>query len=211
MSVTTYPTDLPLELVVPAIGHLPDQDGLGLVLWDLDLVLLPSRRLDREAQRVAFARVTGRRPVREPPMLDQPDPMYAVELMCHNGFALIGARRTLPVYLPALARAYRALAEKRPWLLPRPCAGSVARLRRGVPGSDVVKSVVSAKIRPNARLTLAATGLDRYLDAEVGAFGSDHVDRARLVGIAVDRARRKYRSTFAPSSVVVVSTSAHAD
>ncbi|GAB2758290.1 hypothetical protein [Amycolatopsis magusensis] len=189
MSVTTaYVSDLPLEWTSPVLTSRSPVEP-GVVLWDLDLVLLPSRRLDREAHRVAFARVVGKRPVHEPPMLDQTDPLYAVELLCQNGFARIGARRTLPVYLPALTTAYRALAKRRPWLLPRPCPDAFARLRRSatVPGA-----FITTKLRPNALLTLSATGLDQYLDPSAGAFGSDHVDRAKLAEIALARAERKY-------------------
>ncbi|AXB47639.1 hypothetical protein [Amycolatopsis albispora] len=186
MPVTTV-SDLPLEWTSPVLTSRDPGAGSGVVVWDLDLVLLPSRRLDREAHRVAFARVTGKRPVHEPPMLDQTDPLFAVELLCHNGYALIQARRTLPVYLPALATAYRALAKRRPWLLPRPCEDAFARLRRSAPVPGVVQAFVTAKLRPSAVLTLAATGLDRYLDPAAGAYGSDHANRAKLTGIALAR------------------------
>ena len=188
MSVTTaYVSDLPLEWTSPVLTAR--ESGPELALWDLDLVLLPSRRLDREAHRVAFARVTGRRPVHEPPMLDQTDPLFAVDLLCQNGFARIGARRLLPEYLPALATAYRALAKRRPWLLPRPCPDAFARLRRSTP---LPGAFITTKLRPSAILTLAATGLDRYLDPAAGAYGSDHVNRAKLAEIARARAERAH-------------------
>ncbi|MGC7095443.1 HAD family hydrolase [Amycolatopsis lurida] len=189
MSVTTaYVSDLPLEWTSPVLTSREPGPDAGVVVWDLDLVLLPSRRLDREAHRVAFARVTGKRPVHEPPMLDQTDPLFAVDLLCQNGFARIGARRSLPTYLPALTAAYRALAKRRPWLLPRPCPDAFARLRRSAPQ----RAFITTKLRPSAVLTLAATGLDRYLDPAVGAFGSDHVNRSKLTEIALARAERAY-------------------
>jgi phosphoglycolate phosphatase-like HAD superfamily hydrolase len=50
---------------------------------------------------------------------------------------------------------------------------------------DVVQSVLTGNVAANARLKVGAFGLDRFLDLEVGAFGSDHADRNQLVPVAL--------------------------
>ena len=44
-------------------------------------------------------------------------------------------------------------------------------------------SVLTGNIAPNAVVKLAAFGLDKWLDLETGAYGSDHEDRQQLVPI----------------------------
>jgi phosphoglycolate phosphatase-like HAD superfamily hydrolase len=48
-----------------------------------------------------------------------------------------------------------------------------------------VQSVLTGNVEANARLKVGAFGLDRFLDLEVGAFGSDHADRNQLVPVAL--------------------------
>ena len=47
-------------------------------------------------------------------------------------------------------------------------------------------------------------GLDRYLDFEIGAYGSDHHMRGELVGIARRNAERKHGLRIEPTQVVLV-------
>lgn len=174
-----------------------ESDALSLVLWDLDSVLLHARRLDREAHRVAFAELLGTRPRHEPLLSDQSDPRFAVALLSCNGISEGRARLMLPVYLPALITAYRTLARRRPWLLPQRCESSFARIRRNASVPGVVQSFVSARLRSNALLALQTAGLDRYLDPNVAAFGSDHVDMDRIVATAVRRAEHQHGRNLA--------------
>jgi phosphoglycolate phosphatase-like HAD superfamily hydrolase len=51
---------------------------------------------------------------------------------------------------------------------------------------------------------VAAFGLERWLDLDVGAYGSDHQDRTRLVPVAVERARRLRGLVLEPSDAWVV-------
>lgn len=169
-----------------------ESGALSLVLWDLDSVLLYAHRLDREAHRVAFAELSGARPRHEPLLSDRSDPRFAVALLRCNGFTEERARLMLPIYLPALVAAYRTLAHRRPWLLPQRCERSFARIRRNASVPGVVQSFVSVRLRPNALLVLKAVGLDHYLDPEVAAFGSDHVDVDRIVMTAVRRAEHEH-------------------
>ena len=58
---------------------------------------------------------------------------------------------------------------------------------------DVVQSLLTGNIQLNAALKVEAFGLERWLDFDVGAYGSDpHVERADLVAVARRRAADKY-------------------
>jgi phosphoglycolate phosphatase-like HAD superfamily hydrolase len=63
---------------------------------------------------------------------------------------------------------------------------------------------VSGNLKANARVKVAAFGLDRWLDLEVGAYGSDDEDRTRLVPIALDRVDRLRGRRYRPQEAWVV-------
>ncbi len=68
----------------------------------------------------------------------------------------------------------------------------------------VLQSLLTGNIEPNAAVKLGAFGLDRHLDFEVGAYGSDHPVRGELVAIARRKAERKHGLTIKPGQVVLV-------
>jgi phosphoglycolate phosphatase-like HAD superfamily hydrolase len=51
---------------------------------------------------------------------------------------------------------------------------------------------------------LGAFGLDTLVDLEIGAYGSDHRQRGRLVGIALEKHEHKHGTRLAPHDVVLV-------
>ena len=67
---------------------------------------------------------------------------------------------------------------------------------------DVVQSLLTGNIEVNAALKLGAFGLERWLDFEVGAYGSDpHEERSDLVAVARERAAAKHGE---PTAAVLV-------
>jgi phosphoglycolate phosphatase len=66
------------------------------------------------------------------------------------------------------------------------------------------QSLLTGNYEPVARIKLECVGIDRFLDFEIGAFGSDHRHRDELVPIALEKARRLRGLALAPSDVVVV-------
>lgn len=64
----------------------------------------------------------------------------------------------------------------------------LARLDRA---PSVHQTVLTGNTAANARVKLAAFGLERWLDLDIGAYGSDDSDRCRLVPVALGRARRR--------------------
>jgi phosphoglycolate phosphatase len=69
---------------------------------------------------------------------------------------------------------------------------------------DVVQSVLSGNILPNAITKLRAFHLDGFMDFEVGGYGSDHVVRSELVSFAQERASAKYGTGFDESNTVLI-------
>ena len=67
-----------------------------------------------------------------------------------------------------------------------------------------MQSVLTGNLRPVAQAKLQTFGLDRLLDLDVGAYGSDDLVRARLVGIARARASRKYQARFDSAATVLI-------
>ena len=91
---------------------------------------------------------------------------------------------------------------------PRPRAGRCPEPRRCSPSwprrDDVLQSLLTGNIEANAATKLGAFGLDRWLDLEIGGYGSDGGVRSELVQVALDRAREKRGLDLTPADVVLV-------
>jgi phosphoglycolate phosphatase len=68
----------------------------------------------------------------------------------------------------------------------------------------IVQSLLTGNLAPNAALKVRAFGLERWLDLEVGAYGSDDRDRTLLVPIAIAKATARYGHPFTPSEAWVI-------
>jgi phosphoglycolate phosphatase-like HAD superfamily hydrolase len=68
----------------------------------------------------------------------------------------------------------------------------------------VRQSLLTGNIASNALVKVRTFGLDRYLDTEIGAYGTDHPEREGLVPIALERARERRGEKYLPSEVWVV-------
>jgi phosphoglycolate phosphatase-like HAD superfamily hydrolase len=180
-----------------------------LVLWDVDGTLVRCgdvgrRAIERAARRALDDRVDWTDDsVPQVRMGGGTDPGILLELLTHGGVdgpesdeLLDRALRHLEDEVAAAARTI----ELEGIVLPG-AAEVVARLNEE-PG--VVQSVLTGNIRPGAVVKLGAFGLDAQLDLEVGAYGSDHADRNRLVPLAVERASAKHGHRFEPDDVWVV-------
>jgi phosphoglycolate phosphatase-like HAD superfamily hydrolase len=100
------------------------------------------------------------------------------------------------------------------------CSASSAKRREGhaYPGvadtlaalearDGVVQSLLTGNIEANAALKVGAFGLERWLDFEVGAYGSDpHDERSELVAVARERVTAKYGE---PTRAVLVGDTPH--
>src|SRR5262249_37206222 len=73
--------------------------------------------------------------------------------------------------------------------------------------AGVVETVVTGSIRPNAIEVLRAFGLDRYLDTEIGGFGSEVYPKGAMLLNACGRAAEKYRAGFTEDTTVYIADS----
>ncbi len=176
-----------------------------LVLWDVDGTLVLFGGLGRQAFADAFVTIAGR-PASGVALAvietaGRTDPEIALEFLAMHGIADGEAR--LDAFNAALVEALAAkatLLREHGRALPGVEQALAAVQRR--PG--VVQSLLTGNLEANAVLKLGTFGLDRYIDFEVGAYGSDHRDRPRLVEVARAKATVKYQVEFDPRAVVVI-------
>ena len=164
-----------------------------LVLWDVDGTLVHTAGHGRFAFEDAFRSVVGREPVAVD-YAGRTDHQIALTM-------LDGEREHLPRVLEELAGALEA---RREGISEDGHAyegvGDVLRELHG--RDDVVQSLLTGNIEANAALKVSAFGLERWLDFDVGAYGSDpHERRSDLVAVARERATAKYGE---PTGAVLV-------
>lgn len=157
-----------------------------LVLWDIDHTLIENAGVSKEIYAAAFTYLTGQSPASAAVTegrTDQliigemfrrhrlPEPQWPVvnEALVRAGGERLGELRRRGRVLPGVPDAIKATAARHRW----------------------VSSVLTGNIAENARVKLAAFGLDALLDLPVGAYGADALQRPDLVDIARRRARRE--------------------
>jgi phosphoglycolate phosphatase len=164
-----------------------------LVLWDIDGTLVRTAGHGRHAFEEAFRAVVGREP--EPVDYAGRTDRQIVEIM------LGGRPGDAPRILEELAGALRQRKEvmaAEGYAYPGVPEVLEALHRR----NDVIQSLLTGNIQANAVVKLSAFGLERWLDFDVGAYGSDpHDERSDLVAVARERAAAKYGE---PTGAVLV-------
>jgi phosphoglycolate phosphatase len=176
-----------------------------LVLWDIDGTLVAYGRIGRQAFADAFLAFAGR-PATDLDRLmistaGRTDPDIALEFLARHGITDGEAR--LEDFHAALVEALAAkaaLMREHGTVLPGVERALAAVARQ--PG--VGQSLLTGNLEANAVLKLATFGLDRYVDFEIGAYGSDHRERSRYVEIARAKARARRGVELDPASVVVI-------
>jgi phosphoglycolate phosphatase len=172
-----------------------------LILWDIDGTLVRVGDLGAVIFDVAIERRFGRPPSTRVVMSGKTDPQIVLEYLA--AFAVPDAPTHLPVLLEDIetelaARAHMIGPEG--VVLP----GVAELLQRFDADDDVVQTVLTGNIAANARVKVAAFGLDRWLHLEMGAYGSDHADRTELVPIARRKVEQTLAVTFTPDEIWVV-------
>lgn len=157
------------------------------MLWDIDGTLVHTAGHGRFAFEDAFRKVVGREPVTVD-YAGRTDHQIALTM-------LDGERDHLPRVLEELADALEA--RKDAVRLDGHAYPGVREVLEALHGrDDVVQSLLTGNIESNAALKVSAFGLERWLDFEVGAYGSDpHERRSDLVAVARERAAAKYGET----------------
>ena len=173
----------------------------ALVLWDVDHTLIENGGVSKETYAEAFRLLTGEVAKERPQTDGRTDPVIMRDLFASNGveFTELHDRELFGALIEAGA-ANREELRRRGHALP----GAEEVLRCLAEDATVVQSVLTGNIVQNARGKLEPFGLDKYLDFEVGGFGSDHRDRPQLVGVAQARATGKYGVEFQRSNTFIV-------
>ncbi len=155
-----------------------------VVLWDIDGTLVRAGDLGASVFDDALEAVLGRRPSARPRMSGKTDPQIVREYLQDAGI-----EETEGLVASVLDGAAQALAAAQADLAAtgQVCDGAPALLEALARDPRVVSSLLTGNIRPNAFVKLATFGLDRWIDFEVGAYGSDDADRDRLGPIALQR------------------------
>jgi phosphoglycolate phosphatase-like HAD superfamily hydrolase len=172
-----------------------------LVLWDVDHTLIETRGVGTALFGEAFTRVTGEsmQELIKVPGLTEPDVLHRMLRLHH----LAPSERIFTRFAYELT----ALHEERiDWLRTRGrvLPGVTQTLAELAVHPDVVQTVLTGNLRGVAAVKLVAFGLDQWIDLDVGAYGSDHRERAALVDIARARADRRYGRDFAESDSVII-------
>jgi phosphoglycolate phosphatase len=166
--------------------------------------------VNRAAYAEAFRAVTGRPLVQVPQMAGRTDSETFFEALAVNA---TGPRAGDPAgeellgrFVAQLAIAFRArrdLLTTQGQLMPG-ALDAVTEVWR-LPG--LVQTVVTGSIRPNAIEVLRAFGLARYLDTEIGGFGSEVYSKGGMLLNARGRAAEKYRADFTEHTTVYIADS----
>jgi phosphoglycolate phosphatase-like HAD superfamily hydrolase len=180
-----------------------------VILWDIDGTLMSAGPIGRDAFFAGASHALGRE-VRDDgsvQMSGKTDPLIALEILERVGVHGRDARAALSGVLEGLTTNLSDGSERIP-REGRLHAGVAEVLAKLHAEPDVVQTVVSGNLGVNARIKVGAFGLERFLDLEVGAYGSDDPDRDRLVPIALERVRERYGHAPAPGEAWVVGDTA---
>ena len=154
-----------------------------LLLFDIDGTLVRAGPIGGAVFNRAIEAVLGEVPNGRVRMSGKTDPQIVREYL-----ALMHSDD--PSHLPAvLEHLQRELADAADQLAidGTACPG-VPELLAALAGDERLHpSVLTGNIAPNAAVKLAAFGLDKWLDLETGAYGSDSENRRDLVPVALGR------------------------
>ncbi|MGQ0773681.1 MAG: HAD family hydrolase [Pseudonocardiales bacterium] len=172
-----------------------------LVLWDVDHTLIENSGVSKATYARAFEMLTGI-PTGVNPDTDGRTDFEILQIL----FGVNGIT-TPKEYREIFERALSdAMAENRASLRERghalPGAKEVLAVLAGE--KNIIQSALTGNIANNAREKLAAFKLDKYLDLEVGGYGSDHIVRAELVRAARGKVFEKYGVEFDRDSTIMI-------
>jgi phosphoglycolate phosphatase len=173
-----------------------------LLLFDIDGTLVvggPPKHTFGDALRRIYG-ATG--PIDDWEFSGKTDPQIARELLREAGLADpdidAGFADLWPDYLAGLREALGTHPMER-----LPGIGALLdALSEPVARGQVALGLVTGNLQAGAALKLASAGL--AWDDTVGGYGSDHEERDRLPGFAVDRAWGHWGRRYAPEDVVII-------
>ncbi len=174
-----------------------------LVLWDVDGTLLRAGDIGAAVFDDAVEAVLGRRPPERIRMSGKTDPLivreYLVMMQVQETPELV--ERILDRLVEALARAADAGILQAEGAA---CPG-VSDVLGGLAAAEgVTQTLLTGNMYANAVVKVQAYGLDKWLDMDLGAYGSDSEDRNELVPVALRRLEQARGVRLTPSDAWVV-------
>lgn len=173
----------------------------SLVLWDIDHTLIDTGGLGRDAYAAAFQAATGV-PISENWRFDgRTESAAAIEALSTHGLAADSAQ--VQRLLDEIEAVHVRLADEfaaRSRTLPgvREAIAALAEY------PEVHQSVLTGNVRAVAEVKLEAVGLLSQLDTEIGAYGSDAIERNALAPVAFARAAELLNISFSGPTTVIV-------
>ena len=172
-----------------------------LFLFDIDGTLVTAAGAGRIALGTALRQVYGTTgPIETYDFRGKTDPRIVWDLMTAAGLDDGAVRARLPACFDAyVAELTRLIGDgARVKIMP----GIAEVVRALTVRDDAVVGLLTGNIEAGARVKLRPTGLWPLF--RLGAFGSDHMDRRALPGIACERARRIAGHDFAFEQVTII-------
>lgn len=180
------------------VAHLPET----LILWDIDHTLIENGGVSKATYALAFELLAGRAPSVRPATDGRTDFQIMRELLSVNSIdteKYAGVTQLESVLT-------KAMEQNAPQLLQRghilPGATEALAALSAVP--SIIQSILTGNIAPNAHAKLSAFNLDRWVDLEVGGYGSDDIIRANLVNTSRQKVLKKYGTAFDRLSTILI-------
>lgn len=173
-----------------------------LILWDVDHTLIENGGVSKEAYALAFELLVGRAPSVRPVTDGRTDFQIMTDLLEANS---VDTRDYVDVaqFEGALVEAMTIKAPELPsrgYVLP----GVLEALAALSAMQEVIQSVLTGNIAPNAAAKVGAFDLDKWVDLDVGGFGSDDKVRSRLVDASRRKVSAKYGRQFDQASTILI-------
>ena len=187
-----------IDTSASVFAHLPET----LILWDVDHTLIENGGVSKATYALAFELLTGHAPSVRPSTDGRTDFEIMCELLSANSVdteKYVDITQFEGALVEAMERNVSQLS-KHGFILP----GVVETLTALSTMPTVVQSVLTGNIASNARAKLRVFGLDRWVDLDVGGFGSDDAIRSKLVDTARQKVLKRYGMTFDRSSTILI-------
>src|SRR4026209_2840789 len=171
---------------------------MKLVLFDIDGTLITHRGAGRRAMRTAFEHVFGTAGgIDHYDLSGRNDTRIVHDVMAAEGWDATRVRERLDDFFEAYVGGLTAeIGDGRHVVI---LPGVAAMVERPDRAGGVALGLVPGNIEEGARIKLLPTGL--WPRFQVGAYGSDHMDRRRLPSLAARRAHARPRGALPPRGV----------
>jgi len=177
-----------------------------LILWDIDGTLLSIGYLGREVFERALYQSCGLTPSGRVQMSGKTDPQIIKE---YFDMLQIPQEDYIKMTDTVIAHLEIELAkaedEIRKAGSPKENAANLLQYLSGY--EDIIQTVLTGNVSKNAKLKLEIFSLLQYIDFDCGAFGSDNIDRTKLVGVALERVYKKHGISPKPKDTWIIGDS----